>query len=65
MPVLDLTCLLVTGRSTEPLHDFLGSAEQMSERVGGANSVCEKVETDTTARVSNTGKLPSQKLSLN
>ncbi|KAK7064216.1 DEAD-domain-containing protein [Favolaschia claudopus] len=30
--MLDLTCLLVTGRSSEALSDFLGSAEQMSER---------------------------------
>lgn len=31
--MLDLTSLLVTGRVTECLADFLGSAEQMSERV--------------------------------
>ncbi|KAF8216223.1 anaphase-promoting complex, cyclosome, subunit 4-domain-containing protein [Mycena galopus ATCC 62051] len=30
--ILDLTCLLLTGRSSEALSDFLGSAEQMSER---------------------------------
>ncbi|KAF8872130.1 anaphase-promoting complex, cyclosome, subunit 4-domain-containing protein [Gymnopilus junonius] len=31
-PILDLTCLLTTGRATESLTDFLGSSEQMSER---------------------------------
>ncbi|ESK88893.1 anaphase-promoting complex component cut20 apc4 [Moniliophthora roreri MCA 2997] len=31
-PVLDLTTLLVTGRASESLADFLGSGEQMSER---------------------------------
>jgi anaphase-promoting complex subunit 4 len=32
-PVLDLTALLLTGRASETLADFLGSGEQMSERV--------------------------------
>jgi anaphase-promoting complex subunit 4 len=32
-PILDLTALLVTGRPSEALSDFIGSAEQMSERV--------------------------------
>ena len=32
-PLLDLTCLLVTGRASDALADFLGSSEQMSERV--------------------------------
>jgi anaphase-promoting complex subunit 4 len=32
-PILDLTCLLLTGRASEPLLDYLGSGEQMSERV--------------------------------
>jgi len=32
-PILDLTTLLTTGRASESLSDFLGSAEQMSERV--------------------------------
>ncbi|KAL0071986.1 hypothetical protein AAF712_000909 [Marasmius tenuissimus] len=31
-PILDLTTLLVTGRASESLADFLGSGEQMSER---------------------------------
>ncbi|TFK41138.1 anaphase-promoting complex, cyclosome, subunit 4-domain-containing protein [Crucibulum laeve] len=31
-PILDLTCLLVTGRASDSLLDFLGSGEQMSER---------------------------------
>ncbi|KAK7058948.1 hypothetical protein VNI00_001572 [Paramarasmius palmivorus] len=31
-PVVDLTSLLVTGRASESLADFLGSGEQMSER---------------------------------
>ncbi|KAF4623938.1 hypothetical protein D9613_001828 [Agrocybe pediades] len=31
-PILDLTYLLTTGRASEPLQDFLGSGEQMSER---------------------------------
>ncbi|KAF8898719.1 anaphase-promoting complex, cyclosome, subunit 4-domain-containing protein, partial [Infundibulicybe gibba] len=31
-PILDLTCLLATGRASEPLLDFLGSSENMSER---------------------------------
>ncbi|PPQ64387.1 hypothetical protein CVT26_002094 [Gymnopilus dilepis] len=31
-PILDMTCLLTTGRATESLADFLGSGEQMSER---------------------------------
>ncbi|CDO71553.1 hypothetical protein BN946_scf184911.g23 [Trametes cinnabarina] len=30
--LLDLTCLLTTGRSSEALMDYLGSAEHMSER---------------------------------
>ncbi|KAJ7706158.1 anaphase-promoting complex, cyclosome, subunit 4-domain-containing protein [Mycena rosella] len=30
--ILDLTCLLLTGRASEALLDFLGSSEQMSER---------------------------------
>ncbi|KAJ7487618.1 anaphase-promoting complex, cyclosome, subunit 4-domain-containing protein [Mycena galericulata] len=30
--MLDLTCLLLTGRASEALSDFLGSSEQMSER---------------------------------
>lgn len=32
-PILDLTHLLVTGRASDALADYLGSAEQMSERV--------------------------------
>ncbi|KAF9270239.1 hypothetical protein L218DRAFT_22909 [Marasmius fiardii PR-910] len=31
-PILNLTTLLVTGRASESLSDFLGSGEQMSER---------------------------------
>jgi anaphase-promoting complex subunit 4 len=31
-PMLDLTTLLVTGRASDALLDFLGSGEQMSER---------------------------------
>jgi hypothetical protein len=31
--VLDLTCLLLTGRASEALSDFLGSGDQMSDRV--------------------------------
>ncbi|KAF9015181.1 anaphase-promoting complex, cyclosome, subunit 4-domain-containing protein [Cyathus striatus] len=31
-PILDLTCLLLTGRASESLVDFLGSGELMSER---------------------------------
>lgn len=31
--MLDLTCLLLTGRASEALSDFLGSSDQMSERV--------------------------------
>jgi anaphase-promoting complex subunit 4 len=30
--MLDLTTLLVTGRASDALLDFLGSGEQMSER---------------------------------
>lgn len=33
-PLLDLTCLLTTGRTSEALLDYLGSGEHMSERVG-------------------------------
>lgn len=32
-PILDLTALLVTGRTSDSLLDYLGSGEQMSERV--------------------------------
>ena len=32
-PILDLMTLLVTGRASDALLDFLGSGEQMSERV--------------------------------
>ncbi|PFH54494.1 hypothetical protein AMATHDRAFT_134140 [Amanita thiersii Skay4041] len=31
-PILDLTCLLLTGRASESLLDYLGSGEKMSER---------------------------------
>ncbi|KAI0639387.1 anaphase-promoting complex, cyclosome, subunit 4-domain-containing protein [Trametes polyzona] len=31
-PLLDLTCLLTTGRTSEALMDYLGSGEHMSER---------------------------------
>ena len=31
--LLNLTCLLTTGRASEGLMDFLGSAEHMSDRV--------------------------------
>ena len=31
--MLDLTSLLVTGRVSDALADFLGTGEQMSERV--------------------------------
>jgi len=31
--VLDLSCLLLTGRASEALSDFLGSGEQTTERV--------------------------------
>ncbi|KAJ6610891.1 anaphase-promoting complex, cyclosome, subunit 4-domain-containing protein [Mycena sp. CBHHK59/15] len=31
-PILDLTCLLLTGRASESVADFFGSSEQMSER---------------------------------
>ncbi|CAL1695872.1 unnamed protein product [Somion occarium] len=31
-PMVDLTYLLVTGRTSDPLSDYLGSGEQMSER---------------------------------
>lgn len=30
--MLDLTCLLTTGRASDSLSDYLGSGEQMSER---------------------------------
>jgi len=33
--VLDLTRLLVTGRASDALADFLGSGEQMTDRVLG------------------------------
>jgi anaphase-promoting complex subunit 4 len=32
-PLLDLTSLLITGRGSDALMDFLGTGEQMSERV--------------------------------
>lgn len=38
-PVLELTILLLTGRPSEGLHDFLGSAESVTERVRGADFV--------------------------
>ncbi|KAF8626535.1 hypothetical protein AX15_004838 [Amanita polypyramis BW_CC] len=31
-PILDLTCLLLTGRASESLLDYFGSGEQLSER---------------------------------
>ncbi|KAI0825146.1 anaphase-promoting complex, cyclosome, subunit 4-domain-containing protein [Trametes gibbosa] len=31
-PILDLTCLLTTGRTSEALIDYMGSGEHMSER---------------------------------
>ena len=31
--LLDLTCLLTTGRTSEGLMDYMGSAEHMSDRV--------------------------------
>jgi len=37
--VLDLTCLLVTGRASDALADFLGSGEQMTDRVFGATEL--------------------------
>ena len=35
-PILDLTCLLLTGRASEPLLDYFGSGEQLSERVSAS-----------------------------
>jgi hypothetical protein len=32
--LLDLTLLLLVGRSSEAVSDYIGSGEQMSERVG-------------------------------
>ncbi len=32
--LFDLTLLLLVGRSSEPVSDYIGSGEQMSERVG-------------------------------
>ena len=32
--LLDLTLLLLVGRSSESVSDYIGSGEQMSERVG-------------------------------
>ncbi|KAH9849773.1 anaphase-promoting complex, cyclosome, subunit 4-domain-containing protein [Lenzites betulinus] len=32
LPILDLTCLLTTGRTSEALTDYMGSGEHMSER---------------------------------
>jgi hypothetical protein len=34
--MLDLTLLLLVGRSSEAASDYIGSGEQMSERVGGS-----------------------------
>ena len=42
-PILDLTCLLTTGRSSDSLSDFLGSGEQISERVSLIHQVAECV----------------------
>lgn len=42
-PILDLTRLLVSGRASEPLLDFLGSGEQMSERVNCTASFLSKL----------------------
>ena len=38
--MLDLTNLLATGRASEALADFLGSGEQMTERVPSATVNC-------------------------
>jgi anaphase-promoting complex subunit 4 len=37
--LLDLTLLLLVGRSSEAASDYIGSGEQMSERVGGSSIV--------------------------
>jgi anaphase-promoting complex subunit 4 len=37
--MMALTCLLVTGRPSEPLADFLGSSQQTSERVNYQNAL--------------------------
>ena len=37
--LLDLTLLLLVGRSSEPVSDYIGSGEQMSERVGTLSTI--------------------------
>ena len=37
--LLDLTLLLLVGRSSEPVSDYIGSGEQMSERVGTLSAI--------------------------
>jgi hypothetical protein len=59
--ILDLTCLLLTGRASEALSDFLGSGEQMSERVCGIFNWISG--SDTLDRESRSGSLQWLKLS--
>ena len=40
--LLDLTLLLLVGRSSEPVSDYIGSGEQMSERVGTLSIIIQK-----------------------
>ena len=40
--LLDLTLLLLVGRSSEPVSDYIGSGEQMSERVGTLSTIIQR-----------------------
>jgi hypothetical protein len=40
--LLDLTLLLLVGRSSEPVSDYIGSGEQMSERVGILSTIIQR-----------------------
>ena len=40
--LLDLTLLLLVGRSSEPVSDYIGSGEQMSERVGTLSTIVQR-----------------------
>lgn len=42
--LLDLTLLLLVGRSSDAASDYIGSGEQMSERVGGSSIISRVME---------------------
>jgi hypothetical protein len=59
--LLDLTLLLLVGRSSEAVSDYIGSGEQMSERVGALSTATHEHGTSVHYRAYKSGSPQSGK----